>query len=379
MSLENLENKTERDFEDMQGVLKGAIEKAAVVHMPINVTIELSQNCNLRCVHCYNFDRKKTAQPESTKPALEPQEIMRILSEIRRAGGLVVAFSGGEALLQPRLLDFVREARRLHMAVRLKSNGTLISPSKARELKDSGVSDAEISLYGTSPETHDRFTRKAGSFERTLNGIRACRAAGIQVQINFILHRGCIEEFDQMAPLAESLDSAYGVSTELTKRNDGTEDSLHDRLNREDFLKLYQGIHREMFAGLVNKQNSVQCSCAKTNAGIGFDGTVFPCIGAQIPSGDLRRQSFDQIWKDSPTFNWIRSLELKDFKECAPCELRPYCQRSSGAVLTNTGNYTGKEDWLCMQAGLLKELNESLENKANNPEAQERPGRDICL
>lgn len=340
--------------------LGAVIREASSVYRPLNVTIELSQACNLRCTHCYNFDRKQISRPKSDKPALSPSEIKRVLREIRAAGGLVVAFSGGEALMHPHLLEFVREARALHLAVRVKTNGTLITKEKATQLTEAGVTDLEVSLYGATPSSHDPFTRVPGSFDKTIEGVLNAREAGIAPQVNFVMHRGCAHEIDAILELARTLDVASAMSMEMTARYDGTTDSLDHRLTKDDLLELYRGPNREHFAHSVNTMDSVQCACAKTNAGIGFDGTVYPCIGAPIPSGDLRAKPFDEIWRDSETFNWIRRLALKDFKDCAPCADRPFCQRSSGAIYTNTGEYTGKEDWTCMQAGLLRELNETI-------------------
>jgi radical SAM protein with 4Fe4S-binding SPASM domain len=342
-------------------VIGQAIREASTVYMPLNVTFELSQGCNLRCTHCYNFDRKQITRPKSDKPALTPPEIIRVLGEIRAAGGLVVAFSGGEAMLHPHLLDFVREARRLHMAVRLKTNGTLITEKKAKELRDAGVTDLEVSLYGARSATHDTFTRIEGSFDKTVAGVRFAKAVGITAQVNFVMHRGCADELVEIGHLVEELGVSHAMSMEMTARYDGTVDSLDHRLTEEDLVKFYSGPRREYFAHAINTRESVQCACARTNAGIGYDGTVYPCIGAPIASGDLRENTFAEIWRESPTFTWIRGLTLKDFKSCAPCEVRSYCQRSSGAIYTNTGDYTGKEDWTCKQAGLLKNLNDSLE------------------
>ncbi len=350
---------------EYESVYQSATVAAKKALLPLSVTIELSTSCNLRCVHCYNFDRtdKSAAVLEKERKGdpLSPQEIKRLLAEIRVAGGLMVAFTGGEAMMHPHLVDFVKEARRLRLAVRLKTNGTLLTPERARELREAGVSDADFSLYGATSATHDAFTKVNGSFERTVRGIEAAKAVDIVPQVSFIMHRGCVSEFGEMRRLAQGrLGVAFTASMELTKRYDGSEGSLDHRLTKEDMRALYTGPERDFFEGCFNESDNVQCACAVTNAGIGSDGTVYPCIGAPIPSGNVREASFGEIWRGSKTFNWIRSLTLKDFKDCAPCDLRRHCERSSGAVYNNTGDYTGKEQWSCEQAALLRDLNEGI-------------------
>jgi len=89
---------------------------------------------------------------------------------------------------------------------------------------------------------------------------------------------------------------------------------------------------------------------------IASNGDVYPCIGAPIPSGNLRERPFAEIWRDSPQLQRIRDLALDDFEACKPCPDRPYCRRSSGVVYVNTGNYTGADEWTCMEASILHQL-----------------------
>ncbi|MDP7038507.1 MAG: SPASM domain-containing protein, partial [Myxococcota bacterium] len=110
---------------------------------------------------------------------------------------------------------------------------------------------------------------------------------------------------------------------------------------------------------VFSENRLMQCSCAKGKCAISSTGEVYPCIGAPIPSGNIREQSFADIWQRSPVLNRIRNLKHEDFSSCQGCDLRPYCQRSSGAVYANTGDYTAAEPWVCQEAAVLKEVHES--------------------
>ncbi len=322
-------------------------------HVPLFATIELTLKCNLKCVHCYNFDRSKPAPKSTLDNELTPTEVRRILKELSDSGALMVSFSGGEALLYPELTQLIVYARSLHMAVKIKSNATLLTEVRAQEIFAAGATEMDISLYGATSATHDAFTTLKGSFERTLRGIRAARKVGIYPAISFILHRGCFREVESMIALAKDLDASYSLSTELTARYDGTQDSQDHRMTRAELDELMTGPSGHLFSDLYNPIDSVQCACAKLVCGVNSTGEVYPCIGAPIASGNLRQQSFSEIWKNSPELNKIRGLKLEDFKICKPCEHRHYCQRSSGSIYVDTGNYTGPEPWTCMQAELV--------------------------
>ncbi len=336
-------------------------ELAAKKNFPLNVTIELLQSCNLKCVHCYNFDRtddkKVRTQRNTDRQQLPKERMFSLLKEIRETGGLHIAFTGGEVFLHPHLREYIQEARRLHLAVRLKTNATLLNSGWVHFLKSQDVYEIEVSLYGACAATHDAFTTVTGSFAKTRTAILLAKEAGLDPMISYVMHKGCVDEFADMVDWADAHGIPYNLSTELTKRYDDTDGSLDHRMSMEDLKKLYRGRKRDLFLGHENTTDKLQCACAVINCGIGFDGTVFPCIGAPMPSGDLMVDDFKKIWTTSPQFLWIRSLKAEDFSDCQPCEFKKHCSRSSGSIYTNTGNYTGSEPWTCQQAELLTEEN----------------------
>src|SRR6476659_4464274 len=94
--------------------------------IPLDVTLELTLRCNLRCVHCYNFDRELPYLPlKKREEELSDAEIHRILDEVREEGCLYLALTGGESLVHPSLGEFVAHGARSGMMVTVKSNGTL--------------------------------------------------------------------------------------------------------------------------------------------------------------------------------------------------------------------------------------------------------------
>ena len=154
----------------------------------------------------------------------------------------------------------------------------------------------------------------------------------------------------------------------ITTRYDGTRSSTDERVDPETLERLY----RKPLQPWVRGPNSTaaqapQCSCGRSTCGISAYGDLYPCIGAPLPAGNLREKSFTDIWSTSPVLNWIRSLQLDDFSVCKPCPHRIYCRRSSGAIYSNTGDYTGPEEWTCMEAEILHRLHDEGILKPNAP------------
>ena len=347
----------ETDF-GTTGVLKSRLWRLAEERLiPLGATIEVTLRCNLRCTHCYNFDRAVPYPKEVSSKELTAEEILSLIDQLHDAGCLYLSFSGGEALVHPQLDTFIRHARSRRMAVKVKSNGTMLTVERVQRLVDAGAMGVDISLYGATAVTHDAFTEQSGSFAKTIQGIRNAKDAGLDVKVNISLVRSNAGEIEQMLALVDALELPIGISPFITARYDGTTSPLDQRIDQQTLEKLYRGPLQH----LVRKPNfdpekSVQCACARATCGITASGEVYPCIGAPVPSGNIRQQSFAEIWQHSPQFKRIRELQLADFATCKPCPDRAYCGRSSGVVVTNTGKYTGPESFTCMEAATVRKI-----------------------
>lgn len=326
--------------------------------VPLSVTLELGLACNLRCVHCYNFDRELPRHPSLTRgDEMSDAEILRVIDEVRAEGALFLALTGGEPLSHPRLGEFVAYAARVGLFVRLKSNGTLITRARARELARRGLRAVDVSVYGASARTHDDFVRQEGAFVKTVAGIRNARQAGLEVRISFIVSSANEEEVTSMISLARRLEVPFNLDTHLTARHDLSRSSLGLALDRPAFERLYRGPLAPFVRAPRKKGDPIACPCARSVCGIGSCGDVYPCIGAPLPAGNVRERGFRAVWRESPTLRWVRGLRNEDFPACAACSHSEYCRRTSGVMLNNTGEFTGPrsfgDDACCVEAAVI--------------------------
>jgi len=350
--------------------------------IPINVSFEVTLRCNLKCAHCYNFDRGLAYFPDrSREEELTDAEIHRILDEIRAEGCLFLSFTGGEALLRPGLTQFICHAVEAGMAVTIKSNGSLLGKETVDRIVDAGASALDVSLYGSEPGTHDAFVQIPGAFCRTVEGARRAHEAGVRVRFSFLILRQNSHQMEAMMELAAGLGIPYNVDPQISTRHDGSRSSLDNRVDRETLDRLFHGPLRPLLPRVQEGRATVQCSCARSVCGISAFGEVYPCIGAPFPSGNLRRSPFHDIWWNSGTLRWIRDLRLEDFPACRSCTHRDHCRRSSGVILNNTGLYNGPEvfggDWTCMQAEVFHRIHDETYGGKDAPAVHPKPPSDV--
>lgn len=311
--------------------------------IPLMVTIELTEDCNFKCVHCYNYDRSKYHEDN----VLDLELLKKVLPELKEAGTLLVSFTGGEPLLYPQITEAITAAKRVGLEVGIKTNASLLNEQRTQMLADLGVSQVEISLYGLSIESVKPFTQASFDGQKLSKALGLLKTVGIEVQLNIILNKHNFEELDQMLEFCQERSLFHTLTYEITKRYDGTVDSQNHRLTDDQVQKLL--LRKDLnLASQCEKDpsnlNSFQCTCARLNCAITARGIVYPCMGAPMASGDLNKKSFLDVWKNSREFSWIRSLKTEDFKDCLECGVSNFCNRSSGNIYSNTGNYTGCDE-----------------------------------
>jgi 12,18-didecarboxysiroheme deacetylase len=161
------------------------------------VVWNMTRACNLKCMHCYAQATAGQAADELTTP-----EAKVMIDDLAAFGSPVILFSGGEPLMHPDLGELARYATGKGMRAVISTNGTLITPDKARELKDIGLSYVGVSLDGLQP-VHDKFRGVAGAFDLAMAGIRNCMEVGLKVGLRFTVFKQNVAEVPGIFDLIE--------------------------------------------------------------------------------------------------------------------------------------------------------------------------------
>ena len=144
--------------------------------------LELTEKCNLRCVHCYT-----DSSPERPlHGVMSRKDWESALEQARDLGCAQVQFIGGEASLHPELPNLIDRAGAAGFTfIELFSNGVFFSKALRRSLVENDVHLA-VSYYSSNKSTHDAVTLVKGSHERTERTIAWARAQNLHVRANVV-------------------------------------------------------------------------------------------------------------------------------------------------------------------------------------------------
>jgi AdoMet-dependent heme synthase len=325
----------------MMDLLVEMNRKALELGVPISVHLDITYRCNERCVHCY-LDHDDHGE-------MTTAEIKDILTQFADAGVFFLTISGGEVLMRRDFFEIVEHARSLLLNVQIKTNGVMIHEKEAKRLRELGVEQIQISVYSHRPEVHDAITKLPGSLKRTLTAIRFLQSQGLKVTIANVLMKPNLSDSAGVMALAKELGASYTLDPTITPKMDGDRSILALRAPAPDIKQAFLnpalvGDVEEFCAppppADENIMEGYPCSAGHTGCYVTPYGDVFPCVQFPLPSGNLRTQTFLDIWRNSPQLKDVRSIRAKDLPTCSSCSHVGTCTRCPGLAYME-GNMRG--------------------------------------
>lgn len=321
--------------------------RAMQLGIPLDVHLDVTYRCNERCVHCY-LDHDDHGE-------LTTAEIKDLLQQLADTGVFSVTFSGGEVFMRRDFLELVEHARRLLFSVKIKTNAVMIRECEARRLRELAVEQVQVSVYSHRPEVHDAITKLPGSWKRTLAAIRFLKSHGLRVVIANVLMIANMRDQTGVRAMADELGLRYTLDPTVTPKMDGDCSILGLRVPGTELQGIF---HNEALVGNVKEYCSpptpakaddledYPCSAGHSSCYISPYGDVFPCVQFPLPSGNVRRQKFIDIWRHSRQLAEVRSIRLKDLPVCSSCSHAAACTRCPGLAYME-GNMRGPSSADC--------------------------------
>ena len=317
----------------------------------------LIRRCNLTCRHCYSTSADKAFTGELTTA-----EAMAVMEDLRAFGVPVLVLSGGEPLMRPDLFDLAHHAKSLGFYLALSTNGTLIDEDLMPRITAVGFDYLGISLDGLA-ETHDRFRRRIGAFQASLEALRLCRDAGVKVGLRFTLTRDNARDLPALLELMRQEDIPKFYLSHLNyagRGNKNRRDDAHFRMTRDAMDLLIETTWSRIQAGrpveMVTGNNDADgvyllewtrrhfperaadlCrvlthwggnASGQNIANIDNLGHVHPdTFWWDHPLGDVRERPFSAIWEDrsDPLMAGLKQRPRPVTGRCADCAHLAIC------------------------------------------------------
>jgi radical SAM protein with 4Fe4S-binding SPASM domain len=331
----------------MTALMEELHSRALSLGVPLSAHVDVTYRCNERCTHCY-LDHDDHGE-------MTLAEIKDLLDQLADAGVLFLTFSGGEVLMRMDFFEIVKYARRLQFCVKIKTNGFMIREKEADRLRDLGVQEVRISIYSHRTEIHDAITKLPGSLKRSVAAIRLLKAHGVNVAIGNVLMHTNIRDYAGVKALARDLGVEVTTDPTITPKMNGDRSLLQLGIRDSQLSQVFRdselvGNVDEFCAlpGAVDDSalDSIACSAGHTSCYISPYGDVYPCVQFPLPCGNVRKDKFLDIWRNSTQMNDVRSIRTRDLPTCSSCAHAGTCTRCPGLAYME-GNMRGPSSLDC--------------------------------
>jgi len=329
---------------------------------------EVTGACNLRCIHCHAISGKADPDELTTDEGKKLIDSIASVSEFR-----TLIYTGGEPLVRPDIFELFRHSQKAGLANIIATNGTLIDEEMAFKLKDHGVVCNAISIDAVNPDIHDMVRNKPGSFDLALRAIEATKKAGILLQINTTAMEYNIPNLSELIDFVDDCGAGIMLMYQLVAVGRGEKiekATLKKAANQylSELIALKQKTAHTIIEPVAGPQywphmlekngirdglglklaEKVFHGCA---AGRGFvyvkaNGDVWPCPFVEINAGNVRDESFSEIYKNAPVFRNLRRREELLKGVCGECNYKKICGGCRGRALAYSGDYL-EEDPRC--------------------------------
>ncbi len=206
-------------------------------------------------------------------------------------------------------------------------------------------------MYGADAGVHDAMTGCAGSFERALGFMRACRDEGVRVRAAVTVTKRNVHQVEAMRDLLneERLGAALGIYMSPTRSGDPSPQELMvDEAGLAKTLSVFTPAAQPRLKG--RSLDSRPCGSGANTLSVDPYGGVYPCLPVRTRVGSIREESIGRIWSHSRELLRIRSVKLKDLVDCPECPDRRGCNRCAGFSLQEGKSFLNHCSFDCVQA-----------------------------
>jgi radical SAM protein with 4Fe4S-binding SPASM domain len=322
---------------------------------PLNLNIEVTNHCNLRCIMC---PRHLTNRGYGF---IDEQLYGKIIDEVVREGGVetLTLIKDGEPLLHPKLDELIAYAKKWRAAKKIEifTNGFYLNQNQWGErMVKSGLDLMNVSIDAATRETYKKI-RGVDVFDQVVDNVKEfaklkkrMKAKSPRLIVRVVGLKANEEEIDQIKEMWRGIVDYVGV-TPFTNYGGGVANELGGSNGEGGMFKKGlevlgkgwgkgnaerakgnekaegKGVKGQAKGeGVSGQAGRYPCPVLWFNPVVNWDGEVTTCcvnyMRNELIIGDVKKQSLKEIW-NGEKLRKIRQAHVKgDFSElptCAKC------------------------------------------------------------
>lgn len=326
--------------------------------MLTRITLELTNKCNLRCVHCYQEERNEAYNIKF----LSLDSIQKLLKDIKNLGIITIVLTGGEVFTHPDIYKIISAIKAENYRIAILSNLTMIN-EKNIDFLQMNVNSISTSVYGTTKDVYESVTRVKGSYEKYSCAVKLIRShtdiklieKAIVLKNNFCQYSSLINKTDASdARIIVNNSNNYCESLCLN------EDELFE------YWKLFLDKHKNEEILYKKKKKATMCNAFNDSLFIDITGNIIGCLNLDVPElvlGNINYDNLSDVWHSKKTAAIINNFHNNILNcKCFNCSYGRYAFVCPAYNYYETNNYCVPSSQACLQCEIKHKIVNEKEN-----------------
>lgn len=301
--------------------------------------LEITQACNMKCVHCYEGEVHKSSSETMTLSQWEG--VIDQLAK-QRINRLIII--GGEPCTHRNIRDIMEYASKYGFKIVLFTNASLIDEQLFNCIVDHKI-NVKVSVYGGNATVHEKVTKTPGSFEKLKSTVERLIDNGISVEAAVILMRENQDDLENIIKFVNALGMKYSRYDVIRQVYGGTQKE-HVPTNNKLIDKV--SLTKPNFHITKRKFNESQRNtCWYGKIVVTENGNVFPCeFERNIVYGNVKESTIEEIL-NGQTAKDMWHMDFSQVEDCQWCEYRYACKDCRPLGLSVCGDIHSKNPRCC--------------------------------
>ncbi|MBT3418441.1 MAG: radical SAM protein [Flavobacteriales bacterium] len=340
--------------------------------VPFAVILETTYNCNEKCVHCFNPGAARNDEEKSQRNNREEIDIKhyeKLLDELKELGVPKIILTGGDPFVKKDIWKLIELIYERDFFFDLYTNGLGLL-GRCEKLAEFFPQSVGLSIYSGVDEDHNSITRVPNSLQKSLKCAEELAILGVPLYFKTPLMKNNVTSYYTLHDLAKKYGAIVQIDVTLTDSVDGDsaiteqlqiDGELLEIVLRDPEIPLYVGPEAPEYGKAERDKDAAFCGAGTNIMSITPEGDITPCNSFPTQFGNLKENSFINVWKKNQALTSWKTIKIQDYDECGTHDRCSFCNRCPGQSFIEHGNPLQASVANCNSANARMELANKLQ------------------
>lgn len=307
-------------------------------------SIELTQNCNFRCRHCYC--------EHDGEDILSSDTYIEIIDKLYSTGCLFLNFTGGEIFTNKDFKKIYLYAKNKGFIIDLLTNISLLNDDIIKLFKEYPPNNIAITLYGTTPEEYQLFTGNKENYYKVMNALNLLKENNIRFVLRTVAAKTLLPSLlnARFEKIAEEFDTTFKYDPIIFPKTSGDKTPLAECLNVKQIVELEKitPLRNIAWKNEICSQKKFNWSCKAgfNSMAIDYKGNAFLCGLFRKYPISIINNNIDKVLEHLHKIH-MQHIKIMENNECSRCKYRNICKCCPAYSGIYNNNEYAKIDFFC--------------------------------